>query len=743
MGPDAIDWTPTADHPEFEWDCSIRIDRDESTLTVEDGGRTCRFRGRPSFWKVLLRDRHGNAATIDGTDATITYERRRTESGRKQVDDRDQERIEFELTWRDEPVILGSRSGTATTTLRGRLEPTDPTLYWSIGIELNGVTATVQELTAPAFDDLEQPGDESDREALIVPDGWGVRIKNPRDRPDETARSVRYPDKHWAMQFLALVGASGAGYVGVHDPIGRPKQFRVEPERYDRTIGIEVAHEPDGVGNPIDRVELPYEIATGTVDGEWYDAARRYRRWATAEAEWTEAGPIADRDGVPEWLLEGRLWWLLAPRQNEPDRDLELLSALTSAVSVPTAVHWYSWHRGPFDVDYPAYFPSREGFEEAVAELESDDVRVVPYVNARIADPNSPTWNDRDLERAAARAASARVDPSDRPKQYEQYNDQQFVAMCPATEPWQRVIVDTVDRLTSETDVSGVYLDQLAAHAPPRCFASGHDHPAGGGSSGVEGYRTLLDRIRDRSSVAITSENNAEPYLDLLDGHLMWDATHAGLIPLYAAVYGEYSITFGRQYFEGDLDDPAAFRSKLAQSFAFGNQLGWIRDGVARRLLEEAHSTTLRYLERTASIVAQFPQITIGERLEEPTIDGVPTRELVWEPRGPRSAVELDEVLAGAWRSPNGSEIIVGLTNWSTNDRTVDVRARVPEVADTLRYSDGVHSGDVRCRYVGQLTPIEEASVTDNGLEMTVSLPGCETGAVLIDATMANRRDND
>ncbi|GAI12717.1 unnamed protein product [marine sediment metagenome] len=58
-------------------------------------------------------------------------------------------------------------------------------------------------------------------------------------------------------------------------------------------------------------------------------------------------------------------------------------------MGVPVGVHWYSWHRIPFDDDYPHHFPVKEGFAEGVRELQEAGVFVMPYINGRL-------WDTRD-----------------------------------------------------------------------------------------------------------------------------------------------------------------------------------------------------------------------------------------------------------------------------------------------------------------------------------------------------------
>jgi hypothetical protein len=754
-----------------------------------------------TFWAASLRDAHGQQAILDGSGAS-----------REATVDRTGDRVEVELTWRDEPVELHEECGTATTTLVGRIEADEPTVYWSAELAVTGVAATLQAFTLPAVDDVRRPGSDRADDHLVLPDGWGLDIADPFDDPSRAkVEGARYPGASCTMQFLSLVNGGAGLYVAAHDPEGRPKSMTAMPDGDTGTLGVEITHLPTAVTEPTATFELPYEVATGTFAGDWYDAANRYREWVLDDARWTRRGSIADREDVPDWFRDRCLWWLLAPRETDHERDLDLIDRLREAFPVPTAVHWYTWHRGPFDVDYPDYFPPQAGWREAVAELEAAGVTVVPYVNARIADPNGETWRRQQLERAAARGASARLDPPHRPLQQETYDDQVMVAMCPGTATWRETIADVAGRLLRETPVRSIYLDQLSAYAPPPCHAPGHDHPPGGGTYGIEGYRALLATIRERArssdstadpateptpdpahdaasgpapdaapdsapdaasgpapdaasgptpdasaELAITSENNAEVYLDLVDGHLLWNSARSDLVPLFPAVYGEYTFTFGRQFFAVDVENDGPFRSKLAQSIVFGAQPGWASHHVAERLLEDGHETDRRYLRDAVETIDAIGGVHVGRRLRDPDVRGARTRTVRWEMhRHGRWDVDLDEVLAGLWRPDDGSgpgtvaSLLV--TNWADRSHEVtlalasehvrpadvsSVRTVGAEAVDVLSPGDGAEGrptgGEPDGSPVGNGSDVRRAGDRSEGPltrdgKLRARVPGCTT----------------
>lgn len=676
---------------------SIEAGGFEVTYRRSDGGSVLQLGGagtfrlrsdEGSFWAASLRDRNGAEATINGEKASL-------ETDRIYEDDA----VEIALTWADEPIELHEETGTATTTLLGRLEADDPTIYWSAEVALTGVDATLIEFSLPVVDDVYRGNRDRTDDHLILPGGWGVDVANPFRSPSRaTLDTVRYPSAACTMQFLSLVNGDAGLYVAAHDPAGRPKSMTATPDIGDNTLRLGIDHYPAEGTEPTSTFRLPYEVATGTFEGDWYDAAQRYRKWVLDAADWTRAGPLVDRENHPR-IRDRAMWWLLAPREADHDRDRALIKRLHEEFPVPTGIHWYTWHSGPFDVDYPDYFPPREGWIDAVEDLEEDGITVMPYLNTRIADPNSDAWGEQDLVVGAARGASARLDPKDRPLRYETYNDQRMVVMCPATPTWQESITDVAERLDEETSVSAVYFDQLAAYAPPLCYAREHDHPPGGGTYGVEGYRELLAAIGDRTDLAVTTENSAEPYLNLIDGHLLWNSARSDLVPLFSAVYGDYTLTFGRQFFEADLEHDGAFRSKLAQSLAFGSQPGWVSHHVAERLLDGPHDDDRRYLRGAVEAIAAVDGVHIGRRLRDPVVHGAPTQTVNWEMyRHGSWEVDLPAVLAGLWRPDEGSGpgtvASALITNWTGSDHEVALTLPTGQLAPAEVRGIRVRPGD-------------------------------------------------
>ncbi len=152
-----------------------------------------------------------------------------------------------------------------------------------------------------------------------------------------------------------------------------------------------------------------YDIFLGVMKGDWFDAAKRYRKWALKQ-KWCAKGKLADRKDIPakfkkiDILLRTGLWWdPKGEKWNEKKRVWEIsdegkklrdacgmLKAKKSSVMLGCSpveqverqykmyhtedsfvpVHVYMWHHNLFDDMYPDFLPVIRGFKTLVAKWQ-------------------------------------------------------------------------------------------------------------------------------------------------------------------------------------------------------------------------------------------------------------------------------------------------------------------------------------------------------------------------------------
>lgn len=496
-----------------------------------------------------------------------------------------------------------------------------------------------------------------------------------------------YPGGWTSMQYMAAYDKDRKTglYVAAHDPWGSTKEIRVQGRPADQAVTLAIENPAVDMGVPGNRFELSGQVVWQLLRGDWFDASVIYRDWVRKEARWyPKLGPNG-REDTPAWMRELSAW---AQTGGAPRECAESVKQFADFLGVPVGFHWYSWHQIPFDNDYPHYFPTKDGFADAVRDLQAHNVFVMPYINGRLWDIHDKGKDDFEFSKVAQPAATK----DDQGKPYlESYSSKEsdgskveLAAMCPTTRLWQDKQREIVLRLFNECGVKAVYMDQVAAAKPQLCMDRTHGHPLGGGHWWTEGYWQLVNGIRQAmpKDRMLTTECNAEPYTQVFDGYLTWHWQYDGQVPAFAAVYGGAVQMFGRAYRGGETKD-LALRMKAGQQLVFGEQIGWLAPSVIK---EKDNGAFLREVIRLRHALRRY--FYAGEMARPPELAGeVPTVTADWQWHN-RWPVTTSAVLTGAWQQPHEGRLVLLFVNVSDQPLTAQY------AFDAARY--GLAKKDVR-----------------------------------------------
>ena len=490
---------------------------------------------------------------------------------------------ELRLRWlRHKDVRLGGIS----VAVRATADPATASIRWKLEVHNESAQWSVWRVRFPQVS-LRELGKQA---CVFLPRGPG------EVQPGLWRRAFQfrdtYPGAWMTMQFFAAYDpARNRGlYCALHDPSGSTKDLAVESKPAEASVAFTFdvpAPDMGKAGNPF---VVPGEAVWQLLRGDWYDAALLYRAWVRRNAGWYPRLTAEGRADTPLWMRELCVWavgggepWI--PSSVPPEKRLVQIKEFAKTLGPSVGLHWYGWHQIPFDNDYPHFFPAKKGFKEAVADLQSSGVMVMPYINGRLWDTRDRGLEDYQFSRVALPAAVK--DENGKPVQ-EQYGSKEsdqtpvrFAVMCPATHLWQNQIRDVTLRLFSECDVKGVYIDQIAAASARLCFDSTHHHALGGGHWWADGYRQMLEAIHAAKPAdrILTTECNAEAFVRWFDGYLTWHWQQDGQVAAFPAVYGGALQMFGR-FYGGGATRNLALRMKAGQQFVFGEQIGWINPSV-------------------------------------------------------------------------------------------------------------------------------------------------------------------
>jgi hypothetical protein len=716
------------------WGDDLAVTFDDRGLLREIGhaGRGAVEIQPDSPWRLALGDRAGRSWAVRARDASACHIEPLGEGLR--------------LAWRD-------IRGAAGLAVHAEITPQADGLAWRLAVQGLHRDAALWQADFPVLAGLCLPG-QSGEARVLMPKAGGQVIRNVMQarlsERDTEAGSFSYPCD-LSMQLMAWYRAGGEGLmVMAQDPDGHYKRFALRREQ-GGGLTLAVEHFPAGLPFSGDPFSPPYPVVLAAFDGDWMNAAQRYRAWAIRQP-WCRRGPLHTRRDIPAWLLANGLWvWNRGPSSDV----LPGARRLHAMVQAPVALDWYWWHHTPYDTHFPDYLPAREGeepFREAVDGLHADGLRAIVYINGRLWGTRAASWQAQQAGRAACKAVDGDIyrerycifDPA----------EAEVTPMCPTTALWQDTVAGLAREILHRYGLDGVYLDQIAHTEPAPCYDPTHDHPAGGGAHWRDGYRALIGAVRAAAKAhpdaILPSEGACEAYLDLLDAFLVLDNSYERLgfyskldlnwesVPLFAAVYHDYALHFGsyaslapppydalwpqpegpvRSTRFHERDFAGAFYAELGRAFVAGAQ-PMVSNAYASDLDDPAlaeHWRFLRDLVHTRLHAAPF--LVYGAwrqppRLEAPeiTVDflvrGIytaPEREHVVQRRMPA-------VLASLWTAPDG-RLGLALANISPDAQQVCWRS-----ADT-RPGQPTHLIDGRGR-----APL--GRVADDGLVFEGAIPG-------------------
>ena len=487
----------------------------------------------------------------------------------------------------------------------------------------------------------------------IYPNTSGLLL--PKPFSTEISRKALYPAGWCVMPWTAIWDEETKRgiYVGFHDPKGSAKTVEFISEPLQSQVKLAFTHSVPNMTVPGNETVSSGRFVLQPFDGNWFDAALIYRAWVRENAEWfPELGPEGRMD-TPNWMKELSIW---AQGGGEPASVVRMMRDFHDAFGLPCALHWYNWHKTPFDNDYPHYVPD-DGFREAVCEIQKDgDIFVMPYINGRLWDTRDRGMEDFQFSSVAFPAVTKKETGEPFTETYASTEADgskvRLGAMCPSTQLWQEKVTSIILGLMNDQYVKAVYVDQIAAARAVECMDPTHGHPLGGGSWWVKSYAEMMRKIRaemkasgNRASPGneriLTSECNAETYADQFDGLLTWHLQSDQAVPAFAAVYGGVVQMFGRSY----SGDDTAVRMKAAQQLIFGEQIGWFSPLTIQRKAVMEYVRPLVHFRNC--IVPYFFKGEMARPAE--FLAPLPTVTSDWKWHG-KALVTMEAVQSSTWR---------------------------------------------------------------------------------------------
>ena len=449
-----------------------------------------------------------------------------------------------------------------------------------------------------------------------------------------------------SMQFTALLGNGQGFYCAAEDGEANRKRFDWMPDAERKTLAISIAHPVLnwGAEKMVLEYRSPGDLVMGPFQGDWFDAARLYRKWALT-APWCRKGPIHAREDYPKWALNLAYWSI--NRMND-EAQISEVDLHRNYFNLPNViVHDYGYMPGYDHHSNPDYLPPRIGSENYAAlvkELRAKDVRVVNYIIGWLWNTTLESYQMEEGEKAGLLMEQGIV-----PLTHAGSHDLS-AGICPATQLWHKKIVGLSTTLVGKYGVSGLYFDYFTNHTED-CFNTDHGHAIAGGDYWTKAVHGLLEEVRTECQkldpeTMISAEHTAEWCIDVVD------TSHTGGLtsntPAYFAVYHGYTQVFGGV-------QNCSTPQTLGRWWMTGTQNG--ENNIMPWLASDVFGEMGPYYRKLLWCHAQFarPYLGYGEMLRRPKIEGnLPI--LPGSACGQyQAAFPVPAVEGSAWRAPDGT----------------------------------------------------------------------------------------
>lgn len=610
---------------------------------------------------------------------------------------RDGDEIQVDLRWKD-PTVFGLVSPeTISAIIHAQVvvSKNDPLAKFSISIE-NNSTLAIKSVNFPLVSNI-APLAGGDDDAIILPGQMGRRIPNPIPFTDY-AWEPRYPSGMATMQFTAYTSSKGGFYLDARDVDGYSKTigWRNQKSEKDRIL---LKHGFDVQRQPGENVEVPYEVTIGPLDGDWHNAADRYRGWLDKEGWLSEPG-----FDPPEWyqnvgaVFHGKSYERPASsneRNVSFEKTISRVIEIKDRLQVPMQFSWWGYQTyGNFG--YGDWFPPKEGWEsfrKSIRRLENHEISLLGFVNSKMMAKASDLWKNR--KSTAKNWIIRNKDQSPKKSDIQGYTRYytEFTA-----DGWQEHLQNALRTFVRE-GAREVQIDGFPWNGPPEGYANNHSHISGvGGNWYSQESRSILKQIRQElrdidDSVLVSGEGICDFYLPYMDIQMTRDvvAEEAGnkmvvfedaqIIPLTQYALGDHMAVRGSNHLPfvntNWAHNAQYLRLTIARSLQWGALPLFMTDVSIPRSLENdtlldflAEAVWMFHLHGTRFLVdgrlLRPPKIETGDIVStNAKINKLPDKE--------EMPVSSPAIVASAWESGDENERALILSNIATSTQSTEI----------------------------------------------------------------------
>ncbi|MEA4983985.1 hypothetical protein SDC9_37845 [bioreactor metagenome] len=591
-----------------------------------------------AIWILTVEDNNGIATTVNSSSAIVSYKG-------FTISDSLSVKATLNFTW----TVALANNISFDVYVKVALDKNSALSTWEIeaGLPAN---YNITGLTFPRITFVRNSATKA-----VFPMGWGAEY----DLRASKTYTCMYPSSSATVQMMTLNKGIEALYFATHDHQANIKNFNITTnETTGATLSVD-AETSQSWTNGNRQFVLPWKTSIGVHPDGWVRAAKDWYKPFSYQADWGKQ-PIPSRV-MPQWIKNTNFWVI----NNASDGVVELTTRVMNYFGAgQTASHAFYWHNYPFDTYYPEYFPAKSNFIDLKNYIQNAGSHVTPYINGRLWDSTTDFYRQQNAEASAVKNKDGSIF-------YDRYESINQAVMCPATSLWKNTLLDITRKLSGETQIDGIYYDQIASAKAVPCWNPNHGHALGGGDFWVKSYRKLIAELRAEglnSNQIMTTEQNAECYVDLFDVMYMTNRPRYRTVddvyqqvPLFQYIYSDRALLYGFNVYNV-ADVSLIFKNTL--SLLWGGQIGAVQADLLMNSILVNHRNFIRTL---ANFRGQNPDVFLGGELMEEFI-----------PTGDNPLMDIPDywtsnVIRGArWQTVNGDEVSI-LVNFDSKAHTIVV----------------------------------------------------------------------
>lgn len=540
---------------------------------------------------------------------------------------------------------------------------------------------------------------------FVYPSYFGCSRPDPFSAADGRPRSFGNTyggGAHYQFCFMHAPDKPGL-YIETRDSDGRIKEFRFNSDRGGKSGVFHLNQMPE-LRMSSTTFASPYEVRTTVLEGDWYDAAKRYRGWAIQQP-WCRNGKLHENSSVPQWLKECdfavRLHtWTRPKNSRRLSTNVEKAQYLADVLGKPNSLGiWYCLTYIPGMDSIGAANGDQtngnarsdavfvDGVKAAMQTFAANNQHIIHYVNSRIFDQSlkSDHAETQRIRQMVMRDFDGSM----------QLYGKTYFEGCRVDPRWQEHLLGLIRHTVRTYGFRGTYLDSFG-RGQEFCYAADHGHKVAEDCGSVKGQRIMSTRIKNEMrkydpNYILCSEASIEQFIDQIDVKLHHYNIFEYSVPVWAAIYHDYQLVHGRSMNTEAVNSPESNAALAAGAFHNGAIIG--------RFFADRHSFRELYcLDALAGFYRQVSAcrqefrdyLSYGEMLRPPKVANSTAENILLGVR--KRKFQHPAVVASLWKAPDG-KVAAFVTNASGKTAECDIVSSDIKPVQLIRYrNDGSRS---------------------------------------------------